>query len=220
VPASDATAIFPQRSVQLVSVEIPATESTHAAEPCFSFADTPRLTAALGRGDEEAFRFLHTQWNARLMRYCFALTAGEEALAHELAQGVYLRILRHIGSLPDEGALWGWITCAARSAVRDLSRVGGRYRRALARFGDWLYDRMPRQVEEDPLMDALEVVLAELAPDDRALIEARYFERVTLEQIGERLSASTRAIEGRLARLRTHLRERIKAARDGSSRIS
>jgi RNA polymerase sigma factor (sigma-70 family) len=219
VPASDATAIFPQQSVQLVSVEIPATESTHAAEPCFSFADTPRLTTALGQGDEEAFRFLHTQWNARLMRYCFALTAGEEASAHELAQGVYLRILRHIGSLPDEGALWGWITCAARSAVRDLSRVGGRYRRALARFAGWLRDRMSR-TEEDSLMDTLEAVLAELVPADRALIEARYFERVTLEQIGERLGASTRAIEGRLARLRTHLRERIKAARDGSSHIS
>lgn len=219
MPASDATAIFPQQPASLAHVEISSTELVSSDARGFSFADTPRLTAALGNGDEAAFRFLHMHWNTRLMRYCFALVAGEEALAHELAQAVYLRIFKHIRHLPDEAALWAWIACAARSGAHDLRRVGGRYRRAVARFGEWLRFKTPRASDEEPLMDALEAVLAELTPEDRALIDARYFERVPLEQIAERLGASTRAIEGRLARLRNHLRERIKAAAHAALRI-
>ena len=219
MPASDATAIFPQQPVGLVSVETSTADSALPEARGFSFADTPGLTAALGRGDEDAFRFLHAQWNGRILRYCFALAAGDDALAHELSQAIYLRIFKHIRRMPDEASLWGWITCAARSAACDLRRVGGRYGRALARFGEWLRWRSPREASEDPAIEALEAALAELSPEDRTLIEARYFEHVPLEQIGERLGASTRAIEGRLARLRTHLRERIKSATQALLRI-
>jgi RNA polymerase sigma-70 factor, ECF subfamily len=204
VPASDVTAIFPQQPV-----EISAANSAMPEARDFSFADTPRLTAALARGDEDAFRFLHAQWNARLSRYCFALAAGEEAIATELAQAVYLRIFKHIRNLPNEEAVWSWITRAARSAACDSRRVGGRYRRALARFGEWLRCRLSRDSDEDPVTEALDAALQQLDSENRALIEARYFERVPLEQIGARLGVSTRAIEGRLARLRAHLKQRI-----------
>src|SRR5687768_11860504 len=149
----------------------------------FSFADTPRLTAALARGEEDAFRFLHAQWNARLSRYCFALAAGEEAIATELTQAVYLRVFKHIRSLPDEEAMWGWITRAARSAACDSRRIGGRYRRALALFGEWLRCRLSRNPDGDSVVEALDAALEQLNSEDRALIEARYFERVPLEQI-------------------------------------
>src|SRR5687768_414104 len=108
-----------------------------AAEP-FTFTEVPRLARALREGDADAFRFLHAEWNERILRYCFALAAGDGALATEVAQATYLRIFKQIQPLPDEAALWNWITRAMRSSAIDLQRVGGRYTRALGRFADWL----------------------------------------------------------------------------------
>jgi DNA-directed RNA polymerase specialized sigma24 family protein len=104
----------------------------------FSFADTPRLTCALRDGNEEAFRYLHTEWNRRLSRYCFVLAQCDATLAREVVQNTYLRIFRYAREFPNEGIFWNWVVCAARSAAADLRRSGGRYRKAVARFAEWL----------------------------------------------------------------------------------
>ena len=184
-------------------------------KPCFSFAETRRLTSALRAGDEEAFRWLHAQWNRRLFRYCFVLARGDGTLAGELAQAAYIRLFRHIRELPDEFALWNWLARAARSAASDLNRTGGRYRGAIARFTEWLLRRGALERPEDNqdgsdlLLQALDRVLARLVGDELALLEARYFEGVPLEEIGNQLGISARAVEGRLARLRQKMRQLI-----------
>ena len=55
----------------------------------FAFGDVPRLTAALKRGDESAFAWLHGEWSRRINRYCFALAAGDESFAREIAQAAW-----------------------------------------------------------------------------------------------------------------------------------
>jgi RNA polymerase sigma factor (sigma-70 family) len=180
----------------------------------FSFADTPALTAALRAGDEAAYRWFYDQWHSRLSRYAFALARGNETLAGEIVQATYLRLVRHIRVLPDSEAFWGWLACAARSAAVDLGRTGHRYRNALSRFTDWLRgspnpSRDSSDSSEASLSLALDAALAQLTPEERDLINARYFDPVPLEQTAARLNISVRAVEGRLARLRKRLRELI-----------
>lgn len=182
----------------------------------FALDDVPRLTAALRQGDEDAFAWLHGVWGARIGRYCFALAAGDDGLAAEIAQATWLRLVRHIRVLEDEAALWAWTACAARHAATDLRRKGGRYRRALARFAEWWPGvsssrgaGMAEEPDDTALLHALEQAVAQLSQDEQALLEARYFQGVPLAAIGARLSVSERAVEGRLARLRQRLRELI-----------
>ena len=213
------TAVLFQSPGSFAQVQISAAVA-ESSDARFSFADTPRLAAALRAGDEEAFRWLHAHWNARLMRYCLALAAGDELLAGELAQATYLRVFRHIRPLPDEPALWSWLACAARSAACDLHRTGGRYHRAIARFAEWLRFREPARTDppdEVSLLAALDQALAAISDEDRSLIDARYFQRLPLETIGLHLGVSARAIEGRLARIRARLRESIASALQHSS---
>ncbi len=193
---------------RLVQAQVPATAEERAT---FSFADAPALTAALRAGDDRAFRWLHGQWNARLGRYCFALAAGDDALAADIAQAAYLRLAGHVSVLPSEEALWNWLALAARCAAAELRRTGSRYRRALARFADWFALRAPAPDADAALLAALDSALARLSKDERALLDARYFQREPLERIGTRLGVSNRAIEGRLARLRDRLRQSIAA---------
>ena len=185
----------------------PARSEAPPVAGAFALADVPRLTAALRRGDEAAFAWLHGAWSGRINRWCFALAAGDEALAHEIAQATWLRLMRHLRVLPDEQALWNWIACAARHAATDLRRTGGRYLRALLRF----FESRPHSADgtDDRLLAALEAALGKLAPDERMLIEGRYFAGESLEAIGARQALSIRAVEGRLARLRVRLRQII-----------
>lgn len=177
----------------------------------FAFADVPRLTAALKRGEDAAFVWLHTHWSRRINRYAFALAAGDDTFASEIAQATWLRIVRHMRVLGDEAALWNWIACAARHAATDLRRKGGRYVRALRRFSEWWSQPDAGQHENaaDELIRALEAALLKLSEDERSLIESRYFSAEPLEVTATRLSVSVRAIEGRLARVRQRLREWI-----------
>lgn len=191
-----------------------ASASESSAER-FSFGDVPRLTAALRVGDEEAFGWLHRQWNDRLVRYCFALARGDGPAAAEMAQAAYLKLYRHVRVLPDERALWNWIARAARCAATDSHRIGSRYRAAVDRFMTWLSrghaaaPESARGNEEDAVFEALESCLDALGPEERSLIEWRYFAGLPLEEIGGRLNLSARSVEGRLARLRAKLRAAI-----------
>jgi RNA polymerase sigma factor (sigma-70 family) len=185
------------------------THPTGVARATYTFNDAPSLTTALKRGDEMAFRWLHGEWSGRIHRYCFALAAGDESFATEIAQATWLRLVRHIRVLHDEAALWSWIACAARHAAVDLRRTGGRYRRALSRFAEWWQPTNNATEADRSLHGALEAALVRMTPDERSLIEDRYFTRRSLEAMAADRALTIRAIEGRLARLRTRLREMI-----------
>lgn len=189
----------------------PATPQALSGAEGFAFADVARLSAALKRGEDAAFLWLHGQWSRRINRYCFALAAGDDAFAAEIAQAAWLRIVRHMRVLQDEAALWNWIACAARHAATDLRRTGGRYLRALGRFAAWRPSSGDSEHAStaDGLLSALEAALLKLAEDERALIDKRYFAGEALEAIGAPFSLSARAVEGRLARVRQRLRELI-----------
>ena len=186
----------------------PAMSQTLPTTEAFAFGDVPELTAALKRGDEAAFAWLHAQWSQRISRYCFALAAGDDVFASEISQATWLRVVRHIRVLKDESALWSWIACAARHAGTDLRRTGGRYRTALARFAEWWSQPAYSAPMDscDELLAALEAALLRLSEEDRLLIDGRYFTGDSLATIGEKQSLSERAVEGRLARLRQRLR--------------
>jgi len=166
--------------------------------------DIPKLCRKLRRGDEDAFTTLHSRWHERLHRYCLVLARGDETATHELVQACYLRVLRHLRPLPDEEALWNWLAKAARHAAADRYRRSSRYRRAIERFTRQF--RPPPQETESPLERALEEAVAALTADERELLRERYEARTPLVEIGRRRGISSRAVEGRLARLRERLR--------------
>lgn len=185
----------------------------------FTFSDTPHLTAELRAGRSAAFHWLHEQWNARLFRYCFVLAGTDETLAGEFAQTTYLKIVRHIRELPNETALWNWIARAARSVASDHRKQHGRYRSALSRFTDWIR-HAPSPSEpasitggESALLLALDDAIEKLTGGERELLKARYYKSLPIADVAKAHGTTTRAIEGRLARLRRKLRNLIEAER-------
>ncbi len=166
------------------------------------------LTTDLARGDDAAWMRFHCEYGPSLFRQLLAATHGDHDLASEALQQAYLRIARHVRPCDADGQFAAWLRLVTRSALSDC-------RRRRRGFFDLLRRRAIEPVEEaDDANDgqlalALEASLVALAPEQRALLEAKYYRRESVQHIAEHLGVSVKAVESRLTRARAELRERL-----------
>ena len=162
-----------------------------------------QLSARLVAGEEAAWAEFHAQTFDRLLRYLLAAAHGHEDAAREALQAAYVKCVRHVRRFENEEAMWGWLAQIARGCLIDLARRHSRYAALLAR---WEMERAPDNSAADPHGKLLAASLAQLAPAERALLEARYTTGQPIAEIAAALRTTPKAIESRLARLRSRLR--------------
>jgi RNA polymerase sigma-70 factor (ECF subfamily) len=110
----------------------PSIVATQLASP--DAQDDVSLVAALRAGDESAFSFLVETYHARMLRVARAYIS-DTAVAEEIVQETWLRVLRSIGRFEARSTLKTWIfrilvNTALNWASRErrsiaLSRIGG-----------------------------------------------------------------------------------------------
>ena len=164
------------------------------------------------QGEETAYRTFYEAYFDRLSRYLLVVTSGDEDAAREALQSTLLRVVRHIKVFPSDDVFWSWLTVLARSALTDQTRKRRRYLAFLDRF-TW-HNRTQQAAPDDPEADArlvslLEGSLGKLPFDERRLLEAKYFERLSVRQMAEALGLSEKAVESRLVRVRQKLKAAI-----------
>ena len=168
----------------------------------------PRLTAGAAAGDESAFRELFDRYHGRIYRYALVVASGDEALAGDAAQEVFLRLHRHLQPFLSQEGLWAWLTLAARSFLIDSSRTKARQIK--------LKDGLERHILTEPsseadftLLQKLKSCCSALDHDERQLIENFYSERKSIQQISEALGTTYKAVESKLTRIRAKLRQSL-----------
>ena len=192
-----------------IATPLPAPALMESPAPAIS--PTAALTSGLAAGDETAFREFHAEYFGRLLRYQLVLARGDEQSAREALQETFTRVARKVRRFDDEAAFWSWLTVLARSAAADGGRRRSRYRAMLQSLRpSWLRPPAEPVPEADTrLHEYLDDALAVLAPEDRALIEAKYFSQATVRELAAQHGLTEKAVESRLLRLRRQLRERI-----------
>ena len=182
--------------------------------PAAASAPLRELTTALARGDDAAWSLFHREFGPGIFRQLLAATRGDHDLAGEALQQTYLRVARHARPCDSPPMFAGWLRIVARSALSDCRR---------RRRTFWELLRNPRAATDDvcdsleaaddnALNSALDVALAELNADDRALLERKYFSGVDVRTIAADLELTPKAVESRLTRARADLRRRLLAA--------
>jgi RNA polymerase sigma-70 factor, ECF subfamily len=174
--------------------------------------DVVALTRRMVQGDETAYRAFHDAYFERLYRYLLVVTSGDEEATREALQSALVRIVRHIRVFPSEAVFWSWLTVLARSALSDQTRKRRRYLAFLERFT--CHSQAQQAAANDPEADAklaalLETNLGALPSDERRLLEAKYFERRSVQDIAGDLSLSEKAVDSRLVRIRQKLKAAI-----------
>jgi RNA polymerase sigma-70 factor (ECF subfamily) len=172
---------------------------------------TADLTRLLALGDEDAFREFHRLYFDRLYRFVLLVCRGDETQARDALQDTFCRVARHVRRFEEEDVFWCWLVALARSSARDAGRKRHRYWKLLADYARrWLpvegaHDEAPGHYIEEQMLGCVN----ELEADDRALVEGKYFTRLSTDELARRSGKTTRAVESRLFRLRAVLRTRF-----------
>ncbi|MCA9570699.1 MAG: sigma-70 family RNA polymerase sigma factor [Myxococcales bacterium] len=171
------------------------------------------LVAVRDRADREAFARLFAWMGPKVKAWLLRVSRGDDALAEELTQDVFLRVWRRAHQYdPERGSAAAWIFTVARNAHTDHLRR----RRAVVEADDpaLVEDPAPRPDERaDRSRRALRVrsALGELPPEQADVLHHAYFGGRTLAEIAEHTATPLGTVKSRvrlaMARLRTRLED-------------
>jgi RNA polymerase sigma-70 factor (ECF subfamily) len=180
------------------------------AEKCSTSEQS--AAAALGdlvrraqRGEESAQRELILSYQRRIAGFIYAIT-GRSDTVEDLAQQVFIKMVRALGRLHDVAQFEAWLFRLARNTcIDDLRRQ--KLRRIFLPFGAE-HENVPEPpgaVDSEEL-DALRHALQQLPPKDRALLALAQEGRSQVE-MAEASGTSVMAVKARLHRARAKLRQ-------------
>ena len=142
------------------------------------------LLAALGRGDEQAIAALFDRYS-RLV-YSIALRILRDASAAEdVMQEIFLRIWRDPTTfITTRGTLGGWLAVIARNRSIDVLRrrhPTGTLEDIQLKSQSDVYS----EVEKYLLLERIRLVVAQLPPEQRSVLEMAFFDGCTHAEIAE-----------------------------------
>jgi RNA polymerase sigma-70 factor, ECF subfamily len=166
-------------------------------------ADTLSDAAA---GDALALARIVEAYHDDMARLCFVI-CGDRDTAQEAVQAAWSIAWRKLGSLRDPASLRAWLMTIAANEVRQQLRRQKRERVVEIEVIDIGSERL------DPASRAgvldLRTALAQLTPEDRALLAMRHVAGFASPEIGESLGISADAVRTRLSRLIARLRSEL-----------
>jgi RNA polymerase sigma-70 factor (ECF subfamily) len=202
--------------VTTTSMPFPALEPTSCPTAAASSLQTSRssadaearhLAAAVARGDEAAFRQLYDRYQPRLFRLALVLGRGDELLAQDTVQSVFVTVAAKLRRVDSEKHLWNWL---ARVGRQQLAKTWRQRQQDSAVIGMADPPEYPGTMASDSVLEEnLDAVLQELDAEERRLIESFYFDRLSHQEIAGQLNTTPKAVSSRLERARAKLRSLI-----------
>jgi len=154
-------------------------------------------------GDDDAYRELVGRFGPRL-RYFLRKLVGQIDRADDLAQEVWIDVLRQLPRLKDAGAFTTWMYRIAHGKAMLESRRNGRAPTSIAEV-EWLADR-----EDEPFSteDAARIheALDRLEPAQREVLVLRFLEELSYEEIGQIVECPLGTVRSRIHYAKAALR--------------
>jgi RNA polymerase sigma-70 factor (ECF subfamily) len=178
-------------------------------------ASDEELMGRVRAGDVGRLADLFDRHAGRLRQF-FLRRGGDRDLSDDLVQETFLRVLRYRSSWRGEGSFAGWLyrlACnvehdeRARGGARDLAAAAAAAADGAAAADSAGAAAPPEAIARRESVARLYAALARLEPQERALVEFRWFQGLRAEQIAERLGCTPGAARVRLHRAHLRLRE-------------
>jgi RNA polymerase sigma-70 factor (ECF subfamily) len=185
-----------------------------------------RLISSLQAGDEDAYEQLIERFQCPVYNLAYRLL-NDQADASDVAQEVFLKIFRNVGSFRGDSSLRTWVYRIAVNESHNRRRWLFRHRRGETGIEEIFEDSETR---EKPLVDSgespfdftvnreaqimLEEALAAVNPVFRAALVLREIEDMSYEQIAEILEVSIGTVKSRIVRGREALRRNLASRLD------
>jgi RNA polymerase sigma factor (sigma-70 family) len=172
------------------------------------------LMLAYAAGDVAAFERLYQRHRGKLYRFLARQLRGNGALADEMFQDVWQRVIAAREHWKPEALFATWLYRIAHNRLADHWRAL-QYRPAAPEDADERMERMPdhdtpeRQLTEFEERRRLQLALDELPEDQRIVVLLRLEQELTLEEIGEVTGVGRETVKSRLRYAMDKLRARL-----------
>lgn len=160
------------------------------------------LRTAVLAGDESAWEYLYRAHFDRLYVYTYRSVQNRH-LADELVQDAWLVAVRRIKTFnPDRGTFHQWM----RGIVDNLSR--NHRRRWKSRWAYEVQAEVDMGIEATPVeqADQISAAMADLPQRYRDILNAKYQEQQSVQEIAAKMRATPKAVESLLSRARAAFR--------------
>ena len=166
-------------------------------------ASDATLVDLASAGDQQAFEYLFTRYRDALMRL-FEQRLEEKTMASDLLQETFIKVYLHINDYSKSYTFGQWVYSIARNTLVDHLR---------RKSGDVLLDERFRaplattpSPEESVIINQTRAhfynALEELTPEYRQVIEMRFVEEYSYEEIAEKLGRPLNTIKTQIRRAR------------------
>ncbi|HEY3838204.1 MAG TPA: sigma-70 family RNA polymerase sigma factor [Bryobacteraceae bacterium] len=171
------------------------------------------ILASCRNGDRTAYRVLYDMYKDRVYSVSLFFFRGDEAVASDVTQQVFLKLITTIHQFKGDSAFSTWLYRLVVNACQDAARrrkstIVSTDRSRLESLGvpgsqedDYARAQQARSVRE---------AVSGLPPKLRIAVLLRYFDDLSYEQIAEILRCSMGTVASRLSRGHKMLAERLK----------
>lgn len=151
------------------------------------------------KGDEEAWRILFEHHFGAIYRYCLSLACGQQEMAEDVTQQVFVTAARNIGKFkPRRATFRSWLVGIAKNCYMKVESKEGRHKWYETQFFKKSIENRNKYSSESLVHEALAI----LPLHYRLVLEAKYLRGQTVRQIAESQEATVKATESLLARAR------------------
>ncbi|HEY2081984.1 MAG TPA: sigma-70 family RNA polymerase sigma factor, partial [Verrucomicrobiae bacterium] len=176
--------------------------------------DNQLLAEYVNQGSERAFRELVQRHINMVHSAALREADGNAALAEDITQEVFTKLARRADKLSSHPALAGWLYTCVRQMTANIRR--SEHRRQRREQETFLMNELlgPNQNDElwQQVRPVLDDVMHELDHEDRTAVVLRFFEGLSLKEVGVALGLTENAarmrVERSLEKLHTRLSRR------------
>lgn len=188
------------------------------------FKDDRELIRAMLAGNEGAFRSFFDIYFPRLYRFAMPRLGKDEQAVKDVVQSTLVRAVRSLASFRGEAALFTWLCQIFRRQVVDYLRANNRHadnvvliednpelRSAMEFIEAGDESRPEHAYESQAARRIVQSVLDRLPNRYGDVLEWKYIEGCSVQEIGERLGVGHTAAQSLLARARVAFREAVES---------
>jgi RNA polymerase sigma-70 factor, ECF subfamily len=178
------------------------------------------LVKSMLDGDEQAFRLFFNTYFPRVYRFAAPRLGGDPEACREVVQATLTKAVRSLNTFRGESALFSWLCQICRHEVVDHLRAHKRYadrivliddrpelRAALESIEAPAEEQPTHKLNRDQTRALVQSILDRLPSRYGDVLEWKYVEGRSVEEIGDLLGIGHAAAQSMLARARTAFRE-------------